>query len=281
MPIFHNVEQGSGEWQRLRLGIPTASNFAKILTPKTRKFSTQARGYIFSLVAEELLNQSLDSIDYLEWVARGKELEPTAVRFYEFEQEVETTPCGLITDDAMTMGATPDRLIVGKAAALEVKCPKPNTHLEYMIDGFGADYLPQAMGQILIGEFEWVDRYSFHPEMPPVPARTYRDEAYLADLKAALDQFNDMKAEIMEKVKARGFYLKPKRMTTQVDKEMDWNEHDPFGLPALPDRGNGAPDAPGSDADTSPDRSPSASDTVARLHAERDAAMREHDGEAG
>ena len=31
--IIHEVEQGSGDWLKLRLGIPTASEFDKIITP--------------------------------------------------------------------------------------------------------------------------------------------------------------------------------------------------------------------------------------------------------
>jgi hypothetical protein len=34
MPIFHEVRQYSEEYDRLKLGIPTSSNFHKIITPK-------------------------------------------------------------------------------------------------------------------------------------------------------------------------------------------------------------------------------------------------------
>lgn len=206
MPKILNMEQGSTEWLGVRLGIPTASMFHKIMTPKTMKFSTQARGYAFQLIAEKLLNESGTSLDSLEWIARGKELEPQAVKMFEFEQEIKTEPVGFIVTDDGRMGATPDRLIAGHAAALEIKCPKPSTHIEYLIDGFGADYMPQVQGQAFIGEFEWVARYSFHPAMPPMLVKTYRDEPYIAALRDAVDQFCDMKDELLEKVKALGFF---------------------------------------------------------------------------
>lgn len=214
---IHNVEPSSGEWLKLRLGIPTASMFAKILTPATQKFSKQARPYAFKLVAERLLNESFDSIENLEWVARGKELEPAAIKAFEFEQDVKTAPVGFITDDAMTMGATPDRLIVGESAALEIKCPSPGIHLEYVIDGFGPDYLPQVQGQAMIGEFEWVSRYSYHPLMPPALVKTYRDETYIANLRAALVQFIDMKNEILEKVRSLGYFEERRGILTAYD----------------------------------------------------------------
>ena len=216
MPKIYDVAQGSGEWQRLRLGIPTASMFHKIVTP-TGKLSKQSRGYAFHLVAEKLLNRSLDSLDHLEWVARGKELEPQAVRMYEFQTDVETAPVGFVTTDDGRLGCTPDRLIVGRAAALELKCPAPHTHIEYMLDGFGNDYVPQAQGQLLIGEFEFVDRYSYHPEMPPAPCRTYRDEAYIRTLRAALDEFCDTLAGMIERARSMGMFAEREKLTTELD----------------------------------------------------------------
>lgn len=214
---IHNVEQGSGEWLTLRLGIPTASMFHKILTPKKLEFSAQARGYAFRLVAEKLLNESLDSLDYIDHVQRGKDLEPQAIRMYEFAEEIRTAPVGFITTDDGRVGATPDRLIVGKPAALEVKCPAPHTHLEYLVDGFGPDYVIQAQGQAYVGEFDYVDRYSFHPALPPALNKTYRDEAIIGKLRAALDQFFDVRDEIEAKVRASGFIEDRSRMMTAFD----------------------------------------------------------------
>jgi hypothetical protein len=203
--IHHRVEQGSEPWLLLRLGIPTASNFHKIVTP-TGKFSTTSRKYAYHLVAEKLLNQSLEDIGNLYYVARGKELEPQAVKMYEFERDVETEPCGFLTTNDMRMGCTPDRLIAGSAAGLELKCPAPQTHVCYMLEGFGDDYTPQAQGQLLIGELDWVDRYSYHPELPPVLVRTYRDEAYIKTLADALDRFCDTKDEMLGRVRALGYF---------------------------------------------------------------------------
>ena len=216
---IHRVEQGTPEWLALRLGIPTASEFHKILTPKKGQLSSQTRGYAFRLVTERLLNRSLDSIEGLQWVERGKELEPEAVRMYEFENEVQTEPVGFITTDDGLIGASPDRLIIGQPAGLEIKCPAPQTHIEYMVDGFGADYRVQVQGQMLVGGFEWVDRYSFHPEMPPVKQRTERDEPFISLLEEALAEFNAMVAKMLEEVKERGFFRERARILTPAEAE--------------------------------------------------------------
>lgn len=221
--IHLDVDQGSTEWLQARLGIPTSSQFHKIVTP-TGKLSKQARGYAFYLVAETLLNQSLESLSNLEWIARGKELEPQAIRMFEFEQDVKTLPVGFITTDDGRLGCTPDRLIEG-GGVLELKCPAPQTHVEYMIDGFGNDYVPQVQGQLYVGEFEYAIRYSFHPSMPPVLLKTYRNEGYIACLSAALREFADMKDAMLEQVRAHGYFADRQKLKTAVD-EMAKGERD-------------------------------------------------------
>jgi hypothetical protein len=107
MAIIHNVEQGTDAWVKLRLGIPTASCFDQIITPKTGQLSKSANKYMYLLIAEKLLNRQLTSLDNLEWIARGKELEPDAAKAYEFIEEVETKPVGFITTDDGLIGASP------------------------------------------------------------------------------------------------------------------------------------------------------------------------------
>lgn len=214
--IIHDVEQGSADWYSVRLGIPTASNFHKIVTP-TGKLSAQAREYCFLLVAEAVLHETTQSLAGVEWIERGKELEPDAVKMYEFERGVKTRTVGFITNDAGTIGASPDRLIIDGNGAVEIKCPAPQTHIAYMIDGFGNDYVPQVQGQMLVGGFDYIDRYSYHPAMPPACVRTPRDEDYIAKLVDALDQFNTMKAEMIERVRREGLFSERESLAAAHD----------------------------------------------------------------
>jgi YqaJ-like viral recombinase domain len=217
MPVVHQAEQGSPEWFALRVGIPTASCFHKIVTP-TGKLSAQAAKYAYFLAAERLLGRSLEpDLNGIEAIRRGHELEPEAVQMYEFDQDVDTTPVGFITTDDGRIGASPDRLIVGRKGALEIKCPLAQTHVQYMIEGFGADYTPQAQGQIAVAELEWVDRYSYHPEMPPVHVRTYRDEAYQRLLVPALVEFCELLETVVRKCWSLGVYrVAPEQGATGV-----------------------------------------------------------------
>jgi len=232
---IHNFPQGSREWLAARIGIPTASNFHKILTPKTEQYSIQAREYAYRLIAETLLNESLDSLFTTEHMERGKELEPQAVALYEFEQDISTEPIGFITTDDGRIGCSPDRVVtVGRPLyrAVEVKCPAPFTHLKWYFEGFGADYRPQVQGQCYVGEFEEVDRYSFHPRMMPIHDRSARDEPYIKKLADALERFADEKDEMLARVRASGFFAERQRLLTSTDdqaKSLGRDLHDYLG----------------------------------------------------
>ncbi len=210
------VEQGTPEWLTARLGMPTASNFDKILTPGG-KLSASARKYAYYLAAEAILKRQLESVDNLEWVAHGKFYEPDAVKNYEFVQDVQTRKVGFITTDNGLIGASPDRLIIGANGGLEIKCPAPQTLVGYIADGFGDAYKCQVMGQMYVCELDFVDRYGYHPELPPVLQRTMRDEVFIKLLADALTQFCDDLAEVIRKVKTSGFFEERAAIVTAQD----------------------------------------------------------------
>lgn len=186
---IHDVEQGSPEWLACRLGIPTASEFDRIITP-TGKPSTQDEAYANRLIAEIMTGKPVDEYEGNSWMVRGRELEAEAVRFYELQRDVETVKVGFVTDDARTMGCSPDRL-VGDDGLLEIKCPAPHTHVQYLIEErVDRKYYTQVQGQMLVTDRQWADLMSYHPEMPPVITRIRRDVTYLAFLSELLVAFS-------------------------------------------------------------------------------------------
>lgn len=186
--LVHNVTQGTPEWLQCRLGIPTASEFDKIITP-TGKPSAQADAYMNKLLAEMMVGKPVDTFEGNTWTERGNELEPSAVSFYELQNDVEATAVGFITDDARTMGCSPDRLI-GEHGLLECKCPAPHTHVEYLLNRkIDQKYYPQLQGQLLVTGRQWVDIISYHPEMAPVVIRVEQDVAFFYTLKVLLAEF--------------------------------------------------------------------------------------------
>jgi hypothetical protein len=63
-------------------------------------------------------------------------------------------------------GASPDGL-VGEDGLIEIKCPRLDTHLQYLADDeIPEEYLPQMLWQLACTERQWIDFVSYHPDCP-------------------------------------------------------------------------------------------------------------------
>lgn len=192
--IIHDVAQGTLEWHQARSGIPTASEFDKILTP-TGKPSTQAETYANRIIAEIMTGGAVEGWQGNMWSERGNELEAEAAAYYELRKGVKLQTVGFITDDNRTMGASPDRLI-GEDGLLEIKCPSPQVHVEYLLkQKIDQGYFTQLQGQLLVTGRAWVDIISYYPTMPSIIMRVERDPIYISKLRGAITEFNLMIAE--------------------------------------------------------------------------------------
>ena len=158
---IHDLEQRSPEWYAVRCGIPTASNFKKIITSQGKP-STSATGYMHELLAE-WMGASKEPFE-TEWMVRGTEMEAEAMAFYEFQTGLDVKQVGFITELDGLVGCSPDGLMPSKG--LEMKSPKASTHVKYLLDGAcPADYVPQVQGCMWItGMDEW-DFLSYHPSL--------------------------------------------------------------------------------------------------------------------
>lgn len=185
--ILHDCKQRSDEWFRLRLGIPTASEFHRILTPGG-KLSAQADEYLHWLLAEWMVGEPLERPES-QWMQRGELLEPEAVKAYELETDRETQRVGFVTTDTGMIGCSPDRLI-GADGLLEIKCPAPQTHVGYMLTRtIPKDYWTQIQGQLYVCERGWAEMISYCPGLPNVIVQVQRNEEFISKLTEALVQF--------------------------------------------------------------------------------------------
>lgn len=184
----HNLEQGTDDWYAVRLGVLTASNFSKVLTAKTMQLSASAAQLENEIVAEILTGEQGNTFFGSFDTERGKELEPEAVDFYEMLTGMDTEKVGFVTNDAGTIGCSPDRF-VGDEGLLEIKCPAPHTHVKSLVEkSIGDEHKPQIQGQLMITGRKWADAFSYHPKMPPSIIRVERDEEYIEKLQTALDK---------------------------------------------------------------------------------------------
>lgn len=194
MEIF-NCDQGTPEWFACRLGIPTASQFATVMAAgRGGAESKTRRTYMLKLAGEILTGDPMDSFSNAH-TERGHEMEPQARSYYAMQKDVDPQQVGFIRNG--NKGASPDSLI-GNDGMLEIKTKLPHLLLDVLLRGvFPADHKAQCQGQLWVAEREWVDLTCYWPKMPSFIVRAYRDEPYIKEMSAAVDQFNDELAEIV------------------------------------------------------------------------------------
>jgi hypothetical protein len=183
-------EQGSEEWHKARAGVPSASNFSKLITA-AGKPSTSAEAYINSLIAY-LITGTVEESYKNEHMARGNLLEPQARAMYELTTDNVVTEVGFCLHDTIMAGCSPDGL-VGDNGGLEIKCPSASTHVGYLRSKkLPVIYKQQVMGCLWITGREWWDFMSFHPEMEDLIVRVYRDDEYINVLADVVNSAADV-----------------------------------------------------------------------------------------
>lgn len=189
MKIFTCV-QYSPAWWAVRRGIPTASQFDRVITPRTLKPSAQADAYIAELIADRACQTPpfFTERPMSRDAANGLNMEPEARKWYALAADVEVQQVGFCLSDCGRFGCSPDGL-VGTGGGLELKCPALKTHVRYLQAGTLPDeYKAQVHGSLLVTGRDWWDFVSYAPGLPPLRIRVEPDE-FTGKLAAALDDF--------------------------------------------------------------------------------------------
>lgn len=198
--IVHDFEQGTEEWFAARRGIPTASEFSKILTA-TGKPSTSAQTYMYSLIAERLAGQEVDQYTN-EWMERGKQLEAEARDLFVFTTDIEISQVGFITDDERIIGCSPDGW--NGTVGLEIKCPKASTHIKYLLGGTcPSDYVPQVQGSMYVTKAESWWFMSYYPGLDPLIVKVDRDAEWCEAFAKEVTKFNVKMYQALEKLEKK------------------------------------------------------------------------------
>jgi len=198
-PQYHfEIEQGSDEWHALRRGVITASVVSKLLTATYKPAANDtSRALLYQLLAERITGES-DQSFYNDDMARGHLLEPYARDLYaeSFDPVVE---CGFVTltTPAGVLGYSPDGL-VGDDGLIEIKCPRPKTHLKSLLTGeVPSEYYPQVQTGLAVTGRRYCDYISYAPGLPLFVQRCQPAPAVIAAIFAAHEAAEDQLAALM------------------------------------------------------------------------------------
>ncbi len=200
MEIIKDIEQGSEEWLKLRLGIATASNFSSIVTSKGEPSATLSK-YALELASELLIIEQEETYKSFDMM-RGNEIEPEAREAYqEYTFNCIEQVAFIKGED---YGYSPDGL-VGEDGLIEIKCPNQVTHTKYLFeDRLPVEYVQQVQGGLFVSGRKWCDFISYHPNFKEDKKlfikRVFRDEDFIKKLEAGIKKTIQLRNEYLEKI---------------------------------------------------------------------------------
>tara|TARA_R110000796_G_scaffold9078_4_gene31232 strand:+ start:6259 stop:6891 length:633 start_codon:yes stop_codon:yes gene_type:complete len=162
--IFHDVEQNSDEWMKLRLAKATGSNFSCFMANYGKAFGEPAKKYALRIALERINGFKSENGFTNEHMERGHEQEPIARMMYEDEHFAEVTNGGFF--DCGLYGDSPDGL-VGDNGVIEIKSVIETTHYATLErKSFDPAYKWQLVGHLDCTSREWVDFISYCADFP-------------------------------------------------------------------------------------------------------------------
>lgn len=190
---LHDIDQGTDEWKRLRLGKVTASRISDVLARTKTGWGASRAQYAAQLVCERLTGCVSDGFTNaaMQW---GTATEPEARRAYEFFVDRDVIQIGFVDHPVISgAGCSPDGL-VGEDGMVEIKCPTSATHIDTLLNGSFADkYVKQALFQLACTGRQWVDLASYDPRLPErmrlYVKRIERDDATIGDIENEVRTF--------------------------------------------------------------------------------------------
>lgn len=202
-PQIFDFPQYSSEWWDARRGVPSASNFGRIITPAKGELSKSAGDYIAELIADK--HQTFIPFSTERGLTRemadGINREPEARDWYAMERNVDVRQVGFIVSACGRFGCSPDSL-VGDDGGLELKCPTLKTQVKYLIDGGLPDeYKAQVHGSLIVSGRDWWDFASYAPGLPPLLLRIEPD-SFTEKLRDALEEFHERYLSVAQRIAA-------------------------------------------------------------------------------
>lgn len=210
-PAFEDVyyDQQSPEWFEVRRGVPTASNFSKIMAQseeragRTRYLNRLAGELITGLVAEEGFKSKA--------MERGNEMEPRARDHYARTNLVPLHRVGFCRRKLRSgtyVGCSPDSLI-GEApdfeGALEIKTMIPELMIPLALSGrIPTEHRAQCHGTMWVRDLKFVDLVIYYDGMPSLKYRLIRDEEYIKQISDAVEVFDYELRQLVAQLKKMG-----------------------------------------------------------------------------
>lgn len=201
---FHIIDapQRSEAWLQARLGRLTASRASDMLAKgKGSAESVSRRNLRVQLVLERITNRPQERQFSNGPMQHGEATEDAAYAAYEALTGSMLSRTGFLSHNEHMVGCSLDGHCGDFESLIEIKCPIPAVHLEYLTTGrVPGDYLKQITHALWLTGASWCDWMSFEPSFPPnLQAKIVRVERAHVDIaayeEAALGFLSEVAAE--------------------------------------------------------------------------------------
>lgn len=185
-----DCEQRSEAWHKARLGKLCGSKAADMLARRNDgKPAAGRQNLLTQLVLERITGRSHEGGYQSRYMDQGVEREVDATGQYEALTGQPVFSVGFLQHPELAAGVSLDGYIghlEQPDGIIEIKCPIPATHLEYIETGkVPGDYLKQVQHALWITGAKWCDWMSFNPDFPePLRAKVVRVEAKPEEMDA-------------------------------------------------------------------------------------------------
>ena len=202
--------QGSDEWFKVRMGKITASKLSDLMKKTKYGESTYKTRLRMELAIERITGKSASPNFMNQAMHDGVEREPDARTLFEAITGKEVALCGSFDHPTIVnTSASPDGLLRGENACLELKCPTHATHAKnLMSDTMPKNYIFQVQHQIQCTESDYAYFASYHPDFPPELrlkwVRVEKDDSIIKSLEEEIRAFDISIEDLIIKIQNGG-----------------------------------------------------------------------------
>ena len=199
--------QGSDEWFAVRNGKVTASKLGDLMRVTKYGESTYKTRLRMELAIERLTGKSASPNFMNQAMQDGVEREPDARKLFEAITGKDVALCGSFNHpEIVNTSASPDGLIRGEDAVLELKCPTHITHCRNILsEKMPKNYEYQVQWQIACTESEYAYFASYHPDFPKELrlkwVKVLRDNIMILEIEDEVRKFDVEVEELINQLK--------------------------------------------------------------------------------
>lgn len=196
MQVYRDIDQGSLEWFELHKGLPTASEFFKVMAKTGPRGGTTHKEYVMRdqymrMLAGEIVTGELREPEWFgnRHTERGKEREDEARALYAMRHDVEPERIAFVRNG--NCGCSPDSFV--GVGGLEIKDVLAHRQIERLKAGtLPSEHRWQVIGSLLVCEDrEYWDFVSHCRGLPLFEFRVWRKDvtAEIEELREGIDKF--------------------------------------------------------------------------------------------